>query len=59
MEQYWRYGQSLWVTPIPFLDPGLFWSCSLSVRSFRPGLFRPDFRGGSFRPNFGGFSQKN
>ena len=34
-------------------DPGSFRSCSLSVRSFRPGSFRPDFRGGSFRPNFG------
>ena len=35
-------------------DPGSFRSYSLSVRSFRPGSFRPDFRGGSFRPNFGG-----
>ena len=31
------------------LDPGLFRSYSLSVRSFRP-----DFWGESFRPNFGG-----
>ena len=35
-------------------DPGSFRSNSLSVRSFRPGSFRPDLRGGSFRPNFGG-----
>ena len=35
-------------------DPGSFRSYSLSVRSFRPGSFRPDLRGGSFRPNFGG-----
>ena len=35
-------------------DPGSFRSYSLSVRSFRPGLFRPDFWGESFRPNFGG-----
>ena len=35
-------------------DPGSFRSYSLSVRSFRPGSFRPDFRGGSFRPSFGG-----
>ena len=34
-------------------DPGSFRSYSLSVRSFRPGSFRPDFRGGSFRPSFG------
>ena len=27
-------------------DPGSFRSYSLSVRSFRPGSFRPDFRGG-------------
>ena len=31
-------------------DPGSFRSNSLSVRSFRPGSFRPDLRGGSFRP---------
>ena len=35
-------------------DSGSFRSYSLSVRSFRPGSFRPDFKGGSFRPNFGG-----
>ena len=35
-------------------DPGSFRSYSLSVRSFRPGSFRPDFRGGSFRSSFGG-----
>ena len=35
-------------------DLGSFRSYSHSVRSFRPGSFRPDFRGGSFRPNFGG-----
>ena len=35
-------------------DPGSFRSYSLSVRSFRPGSFRPDFWGESFRPNFGG-----
>ena len=35
-------------------DPGSFRSYSLSVRSFRPGSFRPDLRGGSVRPNFGG-----
>ena len=35
-------------------DPGSFRSYSLSVRSFRPGSFRPDFRSGSFRPSFGG-----
>ena len=35
-------------------DPGSFPSYSLSVRSFRPGSFRPDFRGGLFRPDFGG-----
>ena len=33
------------------LDLGSFRSYSLSVRSFRPGSFRPNFRGGSFRPN--------
>ena len=36
------------------LDPGSFRSYSLSVRSFRPGLFHPHFRGGSFWPNSGG-----
>ena len=35
-------------------DPGSFRSYSPSVRSFRPGSFRPDFRDGSFRPSFGG-----
>ena len=35
-------------------DPGSFRSYSLSVRSFRPGSFRPDFWDESFRPNFGG-----
>ena len=35
-------------------DPGSFRSYSFSVRSFRPGSFRPDFRGESFRPNWGG-----
>ena len=33
-------------------DPGSFRSYSLSVRSIRPGSFRPDLRGGSFRPTF-------
>ena len=35
-------------------DPGSFRSYFLSVRSFRPGSFRPNFRGWSFRSNFGG-----
>ena len=35
-------------------ESGSFRSYSRSVRSFRPGSFRPDFRGESFRPNWGG-----
>ena len=35
-------------------NPGSFWSYSRSVRSFRPGSFRPDFWGESFRPSWGG-----
>ena len=36
------------------IESGSFRSYSRSVRSFRPGSFRPDFRGESFRPNWGG-----
>ena len=35
-------------------ESGSFRSYSRSVRSFRPGSFRPDFRGESFRPSWGG-----
>ena len=38
---------------------GSFRSYSRSVRSFRPGSFRPDFRGESFRPNWGGSFRPN
>ena len=42
--------------------PSLLWaekyrsfrSYSRTVRSLRPGSFRPDFRGESFRPSWGG-----
>ena len=35
-------------------ESGSFRSYSRSVRSFRPGSFRPDFLGESFRPSWGG-----
>ena len=35
-------------------ESGSFRSYSRSVRSFRPGSFRPDFWGESFRPSWGG-----
>ena len=40
-------------------ESGSFRSYSRSVRSFRPGSFRPDFRGESFRPNWGGSFRSN
>ena len=49
---------------VPQSESGSFRSYSRSVRSFRPGSFRPDFWGesfppswaGSFRPDFSGGS---
>ena len=35
-------------------ESGSFRSYSRSVRTFRPGSFRPDFGGESFRPSVGG-----
>ena len=35
-------------------ESGSFRSYSCSVRSFRPGSFRPNFWGESFRPSWGG-----
>ena len=40
-------------------ESGSFRSYSHSVRSFRPGSFRPDFLGESFRPSWGGSFRPN
>ena len=46
-------------TPCMQGESGSFRSYSRSVRSFRPGSFRPDFWGESFRPNWGGSFRPN
>ena len=43
---------NFWISD--FNESGSFRSYSRSVRSFRPGSFRPDFWGESFRPSWGG-----
>ena len=58
--QYRTHIGPIWALCPDSAHMGPIWPCllgrsySLSVRSFRPGSFRPDFRGRSFRPNFGG-----